>query len=222
MRTEYRLYFFYSVTVLMGAGCGQPRMIPPGHAASATEDKSGRAGSAAERGEPPGGPGGAEAAAGGGMAEMQVVRIGGGPGGSAVVLLQEKGGQRRIVPMVIGEAEANAISLRLSRQKTVRPLTHDLVDSVLREYKVRIVKLEIDDLQQGIFLGRLCLEDANGRRSRIDTRPSDGIALALGANAPIFMSLEVVQSTGRTPLQWQDDLSSSDEESEPEQPADKL
>ncbi len=210
MLHKYLGYCLHLTVLFLAVGCGQTRMIRPeqagaiadgGKAAVSPESKSG-----GEVRDP--------AAGGEGMFAVEVVHVGGRPGHGAVVLLQEKGGERRIMPMVIGESEGNAISLRVSRQKSVRPLTHDLLESILREYGLKVVKLEIDDLKSGIFLGRLFLMDAKGDVSELDTRPSDGIALALGANAPIFMSLGVIESTGRSPSEWESESSSDDDEPE--------
>ncbi|MBW2277986.1 MAG: bifunctional nuclease family protein [Deltaproteobacteria bacterium] len=136
------------------------------------------------------------------MVEMKVLRVELRALGGALVLLQEKRGGGSVVPMVVGDTEGNAISLRLSRQKFTRPLTHDLLEAVLEEYRVKVVKLEIDDLKQGVFLGRLFLVDDAGRVVELDTRPSDGIALALGADAPIHMSERVVRNVGESPHDW--------------------
>ena len=155
-----------------------------------------------------------------GMVEMKVVDVGEGPGpGAAVVLLQERHGEQRFVPMVIGDFEAGAISLRLLRQQTVRPLTHNLLEAILAEYDIRIIKLEIDALKDNIFLGRLYMQDGKGAGAEIDTRPSDGIALALGAEAPIFMSIDVVNSVGRTRNERQQDNTLLEDEPEDEAPA---
>jgi len=137
-----------------------------------------------------------------GMVEMKVLRVEQRAFGGALVLLQEKRGGGSVVPMVVGDTEGNAISLRLSRQKFTRPLTHDLLEAVLEQYRVSVVKLEIDDLKQGVFLGRLSLVDEAGRLVEIDTRPSDGIALALGADAPIYMAESVVHDVGESPHDW--------------------
>jgi hypothetical protein len=150
---------------------------------------------------------------------VDVIHVGEGPGRGAVVVLREKFGEHRLVPMVIGESEAGAISLRLLRQQAVRPLTHDLIESVLYAYGIRVAKLEIDDLKEGIFLGRLFLQDPEGVVTEIDTRPSDGVALALGAKAPIYMSIDVVESAGRTRSEWQEDTPTREDDVGEEPPA---
>jgi bifunctional DNase/RNase len=137
-----------------------------------------------------------------GMVELKVLRVELRALGGALVLLQEKRGSGLVVPMVVGDAEGNAINLRLGRQKFTRPLTHDLLETMLEEFGVEVTKLEIDDLKEGVFLGRLFLVDQSGQTARLDSRPSDGIALALGADAPIYMSEEVVKTVGESPHDW--------------------
>jgi len=185
---------FVVILSLLGAlGCGQA-----GPSEAAHPGGEGAGGSAAIAG------GGNDdlAEPGAGMVEMKVLRVELRALGGALVLLQEKRGGGSVVPMVVGDTEGNAINLRLSRQKFTRPLTHDLLEAVLEEYRVEVVKLEIDDLQEGVFLGRLFLVDQTGRVVKIDARPSDGIALALGADAPIYMAQSVVERVGESPHDW--------------------
>lgn len=205
-----------SIAALVIGGCGQASTIRPDNkgAAEQLEPKKASDRTAGERAAPDTDP----SEPGVGMVEVQVVHVGEGPHGGAVVVLRERFGEQRLVPMMIGESEAGAISLRLFRQHTVRPLTHELIETILAKYGIRIVKLEVDDLKDGIFLGRLFLQDPEGTVTEIDTRPSDGIALSLGAEAPIFMSIEVVESAGHTRSEWQEESPESDEDSQEEQP----
>jgi bifunctional DNase/RNase len=131
-----------------------------------------------------------------GMVRVDVADLLSQPMGGAVVLLVERASRPRVVPMVIGDFEASAIALRIGRRKFDRPLTHDLLESILASYDIRIAKLEIDALESGVFLGRLFLQERSGRVTKIDARPSDGIALAIGAEAPIFMSAQILEQAG--------------------------
>lgn len=112
------------------------------------------------------------------------------------VLLQEQTGQKRVMEIGIGEREAQVIDLRLRGEKYTRPLTHDLLDAVLRDRGMTVMRIEVDGLKDGTFLGRLFLADEEGRVSRLDARPSDCIALAVGAGAPIFVDEKVLEQTG--------------------------
>jgi bifunctional DNase/RNase len=117
--------------------------------------------------------------------------------GAIVVVLREAKGEDRIVPIFIGETEARAIAMRLTRQKYVRPLTHDLLESIIRECDIKLLKVEIDDLKEKIFLAHLFLVDQSGTQRTIDARPSDAIALALGVNAPIYIALSIIEELGK-------------------------
>jgi bifunctional DNase/RNase len=115
------------------------------------------------------------------------------------VLLQEQTGQGRVMEIGIGEREAQVIDLRLRGESFPRPLTHDLLDAVLRDRRMTVTRIEVDGLKDNTFLGRLFLADDEGRVTRIDARPSDCIALAVGAKAPIFVAESVLNRTGQPP-----------------------
>jgi bifunctional DNase/RNase len=105
---------------------------------------------------------------------------------SPVVLLKELDGDR-VLPIWIGPAEANAIALRLAGVDPPRPLTHDLIQRVLDGAGLTVQRVIISDLQLNTFYAEIVLEGSSSV-IKIDARPSDSIALALGARAPIFVS----------------------------------
>ena len=94
-----------------------------------------------------------------------------------VVFLRERDGQRR-VGIAIGLAEATAIDRAVRGQAPARPLTHDLMTEALRALGATVAAVRIVDVQAGVFRAELELVAADGRRLRIDCRPSDGLALA--------------------------------------------
>jgi len=108
-----------------------------------------------------------------------------------LIILKEKAGVR-MLPIVIGILEARAIQMYVDEQSTPRPLTHDLLAGVIKALGARPRRLEIVDLDQGTYYGRLILSHA-GRRVECDCRPSDGIALAILEKAPIFLSETVFE-----------------------------
>jgi len=110
-------------------------------------------------------------------------------------VLLKRDGDDTILPIFIGDAEGMAIRLRLARQKPPRPLTHDLLQNVVTALGAKIVKVEVDDLRGDTFLGRIYLEQGK-KKLDIDARPSDSIALALGAGAPIHVSKRVMEKAG--------------------------
>lgn len=112
--------------------------------------------------------------------------------GQPVVLLEDAARHVQL-PIWIGEAEANAIDLRLHGAKAPRPLTVDLLDRALAALGARVERVEVIDLRDDVFIGRLTIRDAAGVTHPIDARPSDAIALALGAGLPVFVAPHVVE-----------------------------
>ena len=105
---------------------------------------------------------------------------------SPVVILQEVDG-KRILPIWIGQNEANAIALEMTGQKFQRPLTHDLLITVIKGLRASIVKVLISELKENTFFATIVLQ-ADTELVAVDARPSDSIALALRAKSPIFVS----------------------------------
>jgi len=112
-----------------------------------------------------------------------------------VVELREVDGDR-VLPIVIGLYEAAAIERRLMGQQLMRPLTHELLDSVLQELGARIEKVVIsdlrhEDLHQGTYYARLVLRQGD-RLVDVDSRPSDAIALSCSHDVPIYAEEHVL------------------------------
>ena len=111
-----------------------------------------------------------------------------------VIVLKEKEGNR-MLPVVIGIAEVHAIKLKLSGVKPPRPLTHDLLLSVIENVGGKLQKVLIDRLHNNTFYAKLFL-GLNGKEIQIDARPSDSVALALRAGVPIYVEEEVLGAAG--------------------------
>lgn len=107
-----------------------------------------------------------------------------------VVVLKAKNSDRSI-PMVIGLSEAVAIKIQLSGFKPPRPLTHDLLKSLLDTLEVKLEKVVIDRIVDGTFFAKLYLQEKNGHFKIVDARPSDSIALSLRTKSPIFIKENV-------------------------------
>ena len=114
-----------------------------------------------------------------------------------VVMLKEKEGELRL-PIWIGFAEADAISVVLEGVKMPRPLTHDLLCSILNRTGTSLDYIVINDLQNDVFYASLML-NANWTRMEIDARPSDAIAIALRVRAPIYVTKAVLEKAGVPP-----------------------
>src|ERR1035437_141672 len=102
---------------------------------------------------------------------------------------------KRTLPIFIGATEAQAIALHLDRVPIPRPLTHDLLKTVMDNLECRMKRAEICALRENTFFAKLILE-WNGVDSEIDARPSDAIALALRFTAPIYVAEEVMEAAG--------------------------
>ena len=109
--------------------------------------------------------------------------------GSPVVILKDTAGDD-VLPILIAPLEASLIAIELEGKKPVRPLTHDLIVAMLRELSWKIGSIVIDDLKNNIYYAKINLSSEN-TSMEIDSRPSDAIALALRAKAPIFVRKKV-------------------------------
>lgn len=104
--------------------------------------------------------------------------------GEQVIVLKEKGGNR-ILPIVIGIMEVTAIKMKISGLTPPRPMTHDLLYATIRQIGAKLDKIVVTKLEQNTFFAKLVLQ-VDGRIEEVDARPSDSIALAIRADAPIF------------------------------------
>ena len=119
------------------------------------------------------------------MIEVVVSRLGMDPGTQGyVVVLQEKGGER-LLPIWIGQAEAESIVIHMQKMKRQRPMTHDLCKNLIVGMGASLRRIEITHVEDNTYFGELHLE-RNGTITRIDSRPSDAIAIALRLDAPMF------------------------------------
>jgi bifunctional DNase/RNase len=119
------------------------------------------------------------------MIEVVVSRLGMDPGTQTyVVVLQEKDGAR-LLPIWIGQAEAESIVMHMHNIKRTRPVTHDLCKSVIVALGATLRRVQITRVENNTYYGELHL-DRSGNVLHIDSRPSDAIAIAVRLDAPIF------------------------------------
>ena len=109
-----------------------------------------------------------------------------------IIILRDKDGQR-VLPIWVGVFEATAIALQMENVATPRPMTHDLLKNVICDLKADIQKIVVSDLRENTFYALIYLV-VNGEPVAIDARPSDAIALALRAQAPIFVEDRVIDN----------------------------
>lgn len=112
-------------------------------------------------------------------------------GSQYVVVLEEIDGPR-LIPIWIGPAEGNSIAMHLNRVNLPRPMTHDLVINLLNQLKARISRIVITELKESTFYASIFVEHQD-KTEEIDARPSDSIALALRATAPLFVDESVFE-----------------------------
>ena len=117
------------------------------------------------------------------------------PSNTPIVLLQEESGTR-YVPIWVGAVEATAIAYAQQGVMPPRPLTHDLFIDMVSGLKAKIQSVRITDLTDGVFFAVIDLARSDGSIVQISARPSDAIAIALRADAPISASEEVVDQAG--------------------------
>lgn len=114
-----------------------------------------------------------------------------------IVVLRELDGER-ILPIWIGPGEAQAIRRLLSEEAFPRPLTHDLLQMVVEGLKAKVTRIVITDLKENTFYASVFIE-RDGEVLAIDARPSDSVAVALRARAPIFVNEKLLQVPPREP-----------------------
>ena len=108
------------------------------------------------------------------------------------IWVREKGGGREF-PIVIGVTEALAIDRFVKEQANPRPLTHDLLHSVIEHLGGTVVRVEVTELREGTFYANLVLKGNDGEEIDVDARPSDTIALAVCNHCPIFVHEDVIE-----------------------------
>ena len=130
-----------------------------------------------------------------GMVEMEVMGVV--PlddEGSSLLVLAQKDGQAVLAP-VIGRPEADAIERALRQVIPPRPMTHDLLAKVIGQLGGKVARVEIDNLRDSTFMATVRVKQGN-RVHAVDARPSDSVALALRAGAPVYASRRVVAAAG--------------------------
>ncbi len=108
-----------------------------------------------------------------------------------LVLLRERNGDR-VLPVWIGPAEAVSINQALEGEEPPRPMTHDLIRQILGDLQARVERVVIRAVEGDTFFASLFIAVPDGQRREIDCRPSDGIAVALRTEAPIYIHADLL------------------------------
>ncbi len=109
-----------------------------------------------------------------------------------IIILRDKDGQK-VLPIWVGIFEANAIALQIENVATPRPMTHDLLKNIITDLEATVQKVVVCDLKENTFYALIHIL-VNGEPIAVDARPSDAIALALRAKAPIFVEDTVIEN----------------------------
>ncbi|MFM2291165.1 MAG: hypothetical protein RIS29_978 [Bacteroidota bacterium] len=132
--------------------------------------------------------------------------------GTYGLVMSEADGNRRFSVM-IGEPEAQSIALKINNKKSPRPLTHDLIHSILATFKATLEKVVIYDMVNDIFFSELHLQK-DEESFVIDARTSDAVALAVRSDSPIFIKAEILDIVG-TVVEADEDEEATGETTEP-------
>lgn len=128
------------------------------------------------------------------LVEMRVTGLTIDPFTNMPIIILKDAEEKSALPIWIGLIEASAIATELEKIQLARPMTHDLMKNILQTLGVRVEKVEVNDLLDNTFYARIYLA-IDGKEFVIDSRPSDAIALALRASAPIFVEKKVIEKS---------------------------
>lgn len=132
------------------------------------------------------------------MVQVRVAGVALDTAGAHVILLRPADalpGEGRILPIWIGEQEATSILIAVEGLATPRPLAHDLLRAVVESLGARVERVEVTRIEEGTFYAEVTLATADGQ-VRLDARPSDAVALASRADAPIWVADDVLAEAG--------------------------
>ena len=130
--------------------------------------------------------------------------------GAYALLLGEKNDRRRL-PVIIGEAEAQSIAIAMENVERKRPLTHDLFKSFATTYGINITEVVINRFKEGLFFSELHCEK-DGEVSVIDARTSDAVAIAVRFKCPIYTTSQVMEEAGLIMDEYENEDSEEHEE----------
>jgi bifunctional DNase/RNase len=114
--------------------------------------------------------------------------------GTPIIILKDVNSET-MLPIWVGAYEANAIALEIEKIAPPRPMTHDLLRNLIVELGLTVDRVVVTSLRDNTFYAVIEMSGADGESMRLDSRPSDAIALALRADCPIFVDAEVIQAS---------------------------
>ena len=117
--------------------------------------------------------------------------------GTPIIILKDVQSDT-MLPIWVGAYEANAIALEIEKIAPPRPMTHDLLRNLITEMGVQVDRVVVTSLRDNTFFAVIEMRNSEGTRMVLDSRPSDAIALALRADCPIYVDMEVIKASRNT------------------------
>jgi bifunctional DNase/RNase len=117
--------------------------------------------------------------------------------GTPIIILKDVNSET-MLPIWVGAYEANAIALEIEKIAPQRPMTHDLLRNLIVEMGARVERVVVTELRDNTFFAVIEMSASDGTAVMLDSRPSDAIALALRADCPIFVDMDVIRASRNT------------------------
>ena len=117
--------------------------------------------------------------------------------GTPIIILKDVSSET-MLPIWVGAYEANAIALEIEKIAPQRPMTHDLLRNLIVEMGAQVERVVVTDLRDNTFFAVIEMSTHDGTTLMLDSRPSDAIALALRADCPIFVDMDVIRASRNT------------------------
>src|SRR5437868_4198586 len=125
--------------------------------------------------------------------------------GTTIIILKDVNSET-MLPIWVGTYEANAIALEIEKIAPQRPMTHDLLRNLIVEMGAQVNRVVVTELRDNTFFAVIEMSTMEGTRMSLDSRPSDAIALALRADCPIFVDMDVIRASRNTVASEEGDL----------------
>lgn len=150
------------------------------------------------------------------MIRLNLVSVGMVEESGSVLLVLRAEELPKLLVMEVGLLEGRAIAMEAEGVKAPRPLTHELTASVIERLGATLAKVQIREFKDSVFFASLVLDGVGGAQVEIDSRPSDAIALALRAKAPIYVDPQVLSIAGIEEPDAEEEIVEDDDESDDE------
>ena len=137
--------------------------------------------------------------------------------GTPIIILKDVNSET-MLPIWVGAYEANAIALEIEKIAPQRPMTHDLLRNLIVEMGAHVERVVVTELRDNTFFAVIEMSTLDGMNVMLDSRPSDAIALALRADCPIFVDMEVIRASRNTVASEQEETEQGESFEEEEWP----